>query len=159
MTHTARVWRTLPRYRQCFVVPGLEGTSVGSDSRCLAPPDYYRLANFNANLDALAPAGIIQLQHDLLQSSVDAVSSFISSARAKGYSFVSIDRCIHGPNFQRNPSWVRCAPSPKGGEFAHLLSKQNCTNVAVNVVVTLSHCSICCISASLSFSFSLLPFH
>ena len=115
MTHTARVWRTLPRYRQCFVVPGLEGTSVGSDSRCLAPPDYYRLANFNANLDALAPAGIIQLQHDLLQSSVDAVSSFISSARAKGYSFVSIDRCIHGPNFQRNPSWVRCAPSPKGG--------------------------------------------
>ena len=61
------------------------------------------------NLDSLLPSGVIQLQHDLLQGSVDAVESFVSIARAKGYSFVSLERCLWGPNFQRNPSWVRAA--------------------------------------------------
>ena len=66
-----------------------------------------RFTNYNASLDAMSPTGIIQLQHDLLQGSVDAVTSFITSAGARGYNFVSVERCIWGQDFQRHPSWVR----------------------------------------------------
>ena len=41
--------------------------------------------DFYANLDYIKPSGIIQLQHDLLQGSVTAVTRFIAGARSRGY--------------------------------------------------------------------------
>ena len=69
-------------------------------------------SQFNAKIASLKPTGIVQLQHDLLQGSVNAVTTFINTAQANGYSLVTIERCLWGPNFQRHPSWVYMVRTP-----------------------------------------------
>jgi hypothetical protein len=64
--------------------------------------------DFNTNLNALVPQGIVHLQHDLLQASVNTVSQVIDIIRSKSpaYQFVTVERCLWGPNFRRNPSYA-----------------------------------------------------
>ena len=50
--------------------------------------------------------GLLHLQHDLLQASVNLVPAIIGEVRRAGYRFVGIDECLHGPNYFRNPSFV-----------------------------------------------------
>jgi hypothetical protein len=66
------------------------------------------LTDFEANLTPLSPNGIIHLQHDLLIESVNSVPKVVDIIKKKlpKYRFVSLDECVWGAGFKRNPSWA-----------------------------------------------------
>jgi peptidoglycan/xylan/chitin deacetylase (PgdA/CDA1 family) len=64
------------------------------------------VSNFKTNFNNLMPSGILSLQHDLFQYTADIVPSILSFIQTKSYEFVSVERCVWGPNYQRHPSWV-----------------------------------------------------
>jgi peptidoglycan-N-acetylglucosamine deacetylase len=64
------------------------------------------ISEFQQQMDAIKPAGVLALQHDLMQFSADIVPQIISNVKSRGYSFISVDQCLWGANFKRNPSWV-----------------------------------------------------
>jgi len=62
--------------------------------------------DFNTNLAALKPLGVISLQHDIEMATVALLPTDIDTATRQGYTFVSVERCMWGPTYQRHPSWV-----------------------------------------------------
>ena len=68
-------------------------------------PDWI-LGNFSINLAAKKNGSIIQLQHDLLQESIDLVPQLVGMIRDAGYTFVSTERCIWGDDYESHPSWA-----------------------------------------------------
>jgi peptidoglycan-N-acetylglucosamine deacetylase len=61
---------------------------------------------FEQQMDWKLPVGILALQHDLMQFSADLVPQIIASVQRRGLTYVSVDRCLWGPSFQRHPSYV-----------------------------------------------------
>lgn len=53
--------------------------------------------------------------------SVSAVTTFINGAKTLGYTLVSIERCLWGPNFQRHPSWV-CGSDTRPASSLHVVA-------------------------------------
>lgn len=65
------------------------------------------LSDFQTNFPALAPYGVLPLEHDVYQYTVDLVPTILSYVQATSYEFIQVDRCIWGPEYKRHPSYVR----------------------------------------------------
>lgn len=64
------------------------------------------MEEFRQQMDAVTPSGVLALEHDLFQYSADVLPDIVSDVQSRGYSFVSVDRCLWGANYQHHPSYV-----------------------------------------------------
>ena len=74
------------------------------DENGIDHPDWVA-SDLQAYLTQTTPRGVFGLQHDS-EGGAGALSTIISTVKSRGYSFVSMEECLWGANYKRNPSWA-----------------------------------------------------
>ena len=63
------------------------------------------VSNLQAYLDQTTPRGVFGLQHDS-PGGANVLMGIVNTVQSRGYSFVSMEECLWGANYKRNPSWA-----------------------------------------------------
>lgn len=66
----------------------------------------WALGNFTAELASLSPSGVLTRQHDTTAEAAALTPLYFNALTSAGYSTVTVERCIWGPNYTAHPSWV-----------------------------------------------------
>ena len=77
-------------------------------------------------IDDLYPTGIIHLQHDLVNTSIQSVPEIIDYIRSKGYKIVSLDKCLGITNFSLWDNWFESDPKTCFDTYGHSIGGGSC---------------------------------